>query len=191
LPEPIVETALKIDIGAASCRDRRGGSDRTRPRAGIQADQNEAREMGERSFAGLNGLPLEPPTGRSLDLSVPSADVNEPGSFCSREPSVTRPALLRQGHLNQAAVIAFRGMVTDGGSKIFQVASRPAFVATIANICAALLASDFGERLFAPPIVQSADPHLEFADIRYRIFARFIDLEAVAQSRKLGIEIDQ
>lgn len=75
LPEPIVKTALKIDICSTQCRNSRRGGNR------------------ERSFAGLNGLLLEPPTRRCLDLSVPSAEVSEFGCFCSREPSEALPDL--------------------------------------------------------------------------------------------------
>lgn len=106
--------------------------------------------------------------------------MDESCRFLSGEPSVAWASLLGKGHFHETAVIAFGEMVIDRGTQVLKIAARATFVTAMPCVQTALLTVDFSKNFCAPPVIETTDPHLELADIWYRIFTRLIDLEAVA-----------
>lgn len=79
----------------------------------------------------------------------------------------------------------------DGCTQILQIAPGAALVAAFLRILATLVTIDFGKHFCAPPVVEPADPLLEFADAWNGIFVGLRDFETVTKLGKFCIEIDR
>ncbi|WP_155931308.1 hypothetical protein [Methylosinus trichosporium] len=79
--------------------------------------------MPQRALVGLRAF---------LNLASAPANPQEPRSFVSRQPALSRLASFRENHTHNAAVISFFRMMIDCRAQIFEVALRSSTLATIA-----------------------------------------------------------
>jgi hypothetical protein len=81
-------------------------------------------------------------------------------------------------------------MMIDGRAQILQIAPSATLPATLFRIAPTLLAVHLHKHLGAPPVVEAANPFLEFANASDAVFGLLADFETVPQHVQLRVEID-
>jgi hypothetical protein len=117
--------------------------------------------MTQRISLGFDFRALMGATMCGLDFTCPPARPQQSRGFGSCEPSIARRSLIWQDHANKATVQPLFAVMTDGGTQVFEIAARPAWIAAVIGVASARRARYVRESHSAPKIVQSSNPRVE------------------------------
>jgi hypothetical protein len=142
--QPVVDALVEIDERVADVPVRRCRRDRARPRAGVESNKDEPRQMPKRPLVGLNRLPLLAAAVHGLLFAVPPTRPDQLCGFVAGQPAVARRSLRRQSHPYDAVVEVLLGVMVDRCAESLKVGASASGLAT--GMCI-----DTGTRPPSPP----------------------------------------
>jgi hypothetical protein len=121
LSEPVEDAAVEVEEAAVrSCEDR-GREDRTRPRAGVDAHEDEPGDVAQVMPLGLDRLALITPPWKPHGSTVTPANPKQAGNLVAGEPLCSGLPLLRQLDFDVAPMEVALGVMVDGRPQVLKI----------------------------------------------------------------------